>query len=130
MHGLKQCKFCVFQYDDSLPWTDDSEWDVLDIDDDAEWSFLQIQYRLKSRGIDCLQVLNWADGDSIVLIGIRAFRDVVAKALGVNEECIEEDGEIGIMVVNLFKEKYLRGDLDEESVAYGNAHILPMKKGD
>ena len=108
LHGIERCKYCSFEYDDNLPWTNDVDWDIFEIDDDVEWSFLQIQYRLKSKGIDVLQVLNWGDDDSIVLTGVRAYPEKVAKALGVNTECIVSDSDVGIMVVNLFKEKVMR----------------------
>ena len=114
LQGIERCKYCNFEYDDSLPWTDPCEWDVLDLDDDVEWSFLQIMYRLKAFKIDCLQVFNWFDNDDILLIGVREmYPDRIAKALGVHKECISLDSDVGICVVNLFKEKYLRGDLEE-----------------
>ena len=108
LHGIERCKYCSFEYDDNLPWTNDNDFDIFEIDDDVEWSFLQIQYRLKSKGIDVLQVLNWGDDDSIVLTGVRAYPEKVAKALGVNKECIVSDSDVGIMVINLFKEKVIR----------------------
>ena len=113
LHGIERCKYCSFEYDDSLPWTDPCQWDVLDLDDDVEWSFLQIQYRLKSKNIDCLQVINWFEDNVIILIGCNAHMDRIARALGVHVDCMVQDLDIGITVVNLFKEKYLRGDLEE-----------------
>ena len=89
-----------------------SDWDIFELDDEGEWSFLQIQYRLKDYGIDCLQVLNWfPDDNSIVLMGVRGYPERVAKALGVHMDSIVSDSDVGIMVINLFKEKYLRGEL-------------------
>lgn len=108
MQGIERCKYCSFEFDDDLPWTNDVDFDILNIDNDVEWDFLQIQYRLKSKGIDVLQVLSWWDNNILVLIGIRAYADKVAMALGVNRECIVEDLDIGIMVINLFKEKVMR----------------------
>lgn len=112
LHGIDRCKYCSFEYDDNLPWTYDVDWDIFEIDDDVEWSFLQIQYRLKSKGIDCLQVINWFEDNVIILVGVKAFPERVAKALKVHPESIASDSDIGIMVINLFKEKYLRGELD------------------
>lgn len=116
-HGIEKCRVCKhyisedegctkceFDWSDEYPPVLDDEWDIFNIDDDVEWSFLQIQDRLKYKGIDCLQVLNWYDGNAIVLIGVKAYGERVAKALGMHSECISEDSEIGIMVVNLFKE--------------------------
>ena len=124
-HGIEKCRVCKhyisedqgctkceFDWSDEYPPVLDDEWDIFNVDDDVEWSFLQIQDRLKYKGIDCLQVLNWYDGNAIVLIGVKAYGERVAKALGVNRECISEDLEIGIMVVNLFKEKWLRGEME------------------
>lgn len=108
LHGIERCKYCSFEYDDDLPWTNDVDWDIFDIDDDVEWSFLQIQYRLKSKDIDCLQVINWFDDNVIVLIGCNAYADRIARALGVDKECMVQDLDIGVTVVNLFKEKVIR----------------------
>lgn len=101
---LNNCKFCSYEYVDNR-----DDWDILDLDDEEEWSFLQIQYRLKDKGIDCLQVINWIDGNVVVLIGVRAYAERVASALNVHQEVISNDDEIGIMVINLFQEKYIRG---------------------
>ena len=108
LQGIERCKYCSFEFDDGLPWTNDVDFDIMDIVDEVEWSFLQIQYRLKSKGIDVLQVLNWYDDNSIVLTGVRAYPEKVARALGVNQECIVSDSDVGIMVINLFKEKVMR----------------------
>ena len=108
----EECKFCSFEFDEDLPWTNDEKWDIFNINDNIEWSYLQIMYRLKSKGIDCLQVLDWYDNNAIVIIGCNAFNSRVADALGVHEECMVSDEDVGIKVVNLFKELYLRGDLE------------------
>lgn len=108
LHGIERCKFCSFEYDDDLPWTNDVDWDIFEIDDDIEWSFLQIQYRLKSQNIDCLQVINWFDDNVIILIGCNAYMDRIARALGVDKESMVQDLDIGITVINLFKEKVIR----------------------
>ena len=112
LHGIDTCKFCSFEYDDNLPWTNDCDWDLLALDEDAEWSFLQIQYRLKAKKIDCLQVIDWYNGDDIILFGIREmYPDNIAQALGVYKESISLDPDIGICIINIFKERILR---DEE----------------
>lgn len=114
LYGIKRCKFCEFEYNDGLPWTNDIEWDIFDIDDEVEWSFLQIQYRLKSKNIDVLQVINWFDDNVIILIGAKASSRDIADCLQVHEESMVQDQDIGITVINLFKEKWLRGELEEE----------------
>lgn len=111
-----ELNYLLDEYRDDLPWTDPVDWDVLEIDDDVEWSFLQIMYRLKAHKIDCLQVINWFDGDDILITGIREmYPDRIAKALGVHKECISLDSDVGVCIVNLFKEKCLR-KLDEKVV--------------
>lgn len=89
-----------------------TDWDIFKLTDEEEWSFLQIQYRLKEFGIDVLQVIDWYDGDDIILIGVRAYHERIASALNIHQSSISSDLDIGIMVINLFKEKYLRGELD------------------
>lgn len=123
-HGIEKCRVCEhfiseqqgcteckFEWSTVYPAVNDDEWDILDLDDELEWSFLQIQDRLRFKGIDCLLVLNWFDNNAVLLFGVRAFADRVADALGVHRECINEDSDYGVMVVNLFQEKYLRGEL-------------------
>ena len=109
LFGLDRCKYCSFEYRDDLPWTSD-DFDIFEIDSDMEWSFLQIQYRLKSKSINCLQVLDWADNNVLVLIGVHGSPCKVAKALRVHEECISSDSDIGIMVINLYQEKAIRDE--------------------
>lgn len=113
LRGVDTCKFCHFEWALEYPPTDDYGWDVLDLDDDVEWSFLQIMDRLHYKGIDVLQVINWFDDNVIILIGVKDYADKVARALGVHEDCIVSDLDLGIMVINLFKEKWLRGELEE-----------------
>lgn len=115
LHGIERCKYCVFEYDDDLPWTNDIEWDIFEIDDDVEWSFLQIQYRLKSKGIDCTMVLNWLNNNILVILGTKSYHSKIARALGVHEDTITSDSEYGIVIVNLFHEKYIRGLLNEDN---------------
>ena len=69
--------------------------------------------RLHYKGIDVLQVINWFEDNVIILIGCNAYMDRIARALGVHEDCIVSDLDMGIMVINLFKEKWLRGELEE-----------------
>ena len=113
MRGADTCKFCHFEWASEYPPTDDVEWDIFDLDDDVEWSFLQIMDRLHYKGIDVLQVINWFEDNVIILIGVRHYADKVARALQVHEDCIVADLDMGIMVINLFKEKWLRGELEE-----------------
>ena len=110
---LERCKFCYYEFDESLSWNNDDDWDILELDDDVEWSHLQILYRLHSKGIECLFADIWWDNNMAFLVGVKASDERVARALGIKEEVIYNDYEHGLMILNLFKEKYLRGELDE-----------------
>ena len=117
LRGIKRCKFCNFEYATEVPWTDDS-WDILDLDDDIEWSHLQIMYRLKAKGIECVKADIWFDENIAVVVGANANTYNVAKALGVHERCIYTD-EFGIKIINLYQEKAIRLGLDKEIDKFG-----------
>ena len=111
--GADTCKFCHFEWARDYPPTDDVEWDILNLDDNIEWTHLQILDRLHYKGIECLMTDIWYDSNLAYLIGVHADTDKVARALGVHKEIIFNDIEHGWMILNLFMEKYLRGDLDD-----------------
>ena len=114
LRGLEVCKFCSFEWATETPWVNDIDWDILDIDDEVEWSHLQIQYRLKAKGIDCLMVVQWWTDNIVVIVGAKASSEKVARALGVDERVISNDYEVGIMILNLYQEKCIRLGLDDE----------------
>ena len=107
-----ECSLCDFEFSKELYWNNDDEWDILNLDDDYEWSHLQIQYRLKSKNIDCLFADIWYDENIAYLIGAKANPDRIAEVLGIHKEVIYNDFDKGIMILNLFQEKYLRGVLE------------------
>lgn len=107
----KVCSLCDFSFDESLSWNND-DWDILKMDDDVEWSHLQIMYRLKSKNIECLFADIWWDNNLAYILGAKARGKDVAQALGVHEEVVYDGGENPILIINLFQEKYLRGELD------------------
>ena len=105
----EECGECEFEYDSGLYWNNDDEWDIFSMDDDYEWSHLQLQYRLKSKNIECLSADIWFDNNMAYVLSPKASKGKVAEALGVHEECVYDDFEKGWMLINLFMEKYLRG---------------------
>lgn len=107
LRGLEQCKFCSFEWATEPPWMDD-DWDILDMNPEEEWEHLQIQYRLKAKGIECLTADIWWDENLAIVIGAKATPNRVAEALGVDEDVIYDDSERGWMILNLFQEKALR----------------------
>ena len=126
LHGIDRCKYCSFEYDDTLPWTND-EWDILDMDDDAEWSHLQIMYRLKAKGIECLYADIWYKNNLAIIVGAKADSETVAMALGVNPEVVYDAGDLPLLIINLFQEKCLRAYTpyhDEDGVHLNFVELL------
>lgn len=119
LRGIEKCKFCHFEWASELPWTDDVSWDILDIDEEIEWEHLQIQYRLKAKGIECLLVDVWFDSNLVILFGVKDTARRIAKALNVDEDIIYCNIEQGYCIVNLYQEKAIRLGLDEEIGNFG-----------
>lgn len=111
LRGLEQCKFCSFEWATEPPWMGD-DWDILDMNPEEEWEHLQIQYRLKAKGIECLTADIWWDENLAIVIGAKATPNKVAEALGVDEDVIYDDSERGWMILNLYQEKCLRLGFD------------------
>ena len=108
--GLTQgCTKCSFEWAKEYPPTDDKGFDILNLDDDLEWSHFQILDRLHFKGIECLFADIWNDNNIALLFACKADKDRVASALGVDSDCIYDDFEHGLMIINLFQEKYIRG---------------------
>ena len=112
LRGAETCKYCQFEWAVDYPPTSDGEWDILDLDDNIEWSHLQIIDRLYAKGIECLSADIWYENNLAYIIGAKASRERVAEVLGVHDEVVYEQPELCLMILNLFQEKYLRGDLD------------------
>ena len=110
--GEEECKFCQFEYDEDLPWTNDDKWDIFNLDDDYEWAHLQILYRLHAKGINCLRADIWTDNNMAYLFLSDTNSNKIANALGVHEEVVYNQDFEGLVIINLFQEKYLRGMLD------------------
>lgn len=106
--GADTCKFCSFKWRTDYPATSDKEFDIFELDDDIEWAHLQLMDRLKYKGIDCLFADIWVDNNLAILIGCNANKARIADALQVHEEVIYDYSEHGLVILNLFQEKYLR----------------------
>lgn len=109
------CPHCKFQYDEEyFPYKND-DWDILNLDDDLEWSHLQILYRLHLNGVECLRADIFTDNNIGILIGVKSDTSTVARVLGIHKECIYNLGDEGLWILNLFQEKYLRGNLNNDN---------------
>ena len=104
MSQLDSCKYCRFEYDEK--YTSD-DWDILDQDFEDEIHKL-IQYRLQAKGIECIVADIYWDMDIAFLIGCYGNTGKIAQALGVHDEVVYGNNEQGLIIINLFKEKYLR----------------------
>ena len=101
---LDTCKFCHFEEKE----TEESDWDILNIDETKEWGHIQILDRLHSRNIDCFKADMWSGDNMALLYNCKASEDRVAQILKIHEECIYTDYENSIMILNLFQEKEIR----------------------
>lgn len=114
LRGIEQCKFCSFEWAIDYPPTNKRYFDIFELDDDVEWTHLQMMDRLKYMGIDCLFADIWADNNLAYIIGANKDAHRVAEALNVHKESVYDCGEHPMLIINLFQEKYIRGDLSEE----------------
>lgn len=108
MHQLDRCKYCNFEWDEDAPWCRDDDWDIFKLDDNYEWSHLQIMYRLKYKGIDCLSADIWWDDDMAYVLSPDADEGRVARALKIHKDCVYYDHLHGWMILDLYKEKVIR----------------------
>ena len=109
MSQVGSCKFCHFEY--CRRYTDDT-WDILEQDFESDIHY-EIQKRLKAKGIDCICADIYGDYNIAYLIGCWANTQSIASALGVYEEVVYGNNEQGLVIINLFQEKYLRDEIDE-----------------
>ena len=107
------CDFCQFEYKHASVLLDN--WSIfgLDADGESEWAHIQILDRLHEKGIECLFADIWYNENIAFIIGAKADADDIAKALNLHKECVYTEFEHGMVILNLFQEKYLNGDLDE-----------------
>ena len=112
LRGLDKCKYCHFEWSSDYPPTIDVPFDIFDLEDDVEWVHLQILDRLHYKKIDCLYADMWVD-DLVILIGCHAKNKEIADALHIHEEVVYRDDIHDLIILNLFQEKYLRGELED-----------------
>ena len=104
-----ECKYCQFEYNEYYVRDD---WDILELDIEYEWTHIQIMNRLKCKNIDCVFADIW-DKELAFLIGCNETSYKIANALGVNEDVIYNDSHHSLIIVNLFQERFLRGELKD-----------------
>ena len=68
--------------------------------------------QLNNYGIYCTFVDMFTDDNMAWIVGCNAEDYKIADALNISEKCIYNDVEHGVVFLNLFQEKYLRGMLD------------------
>ena len=106
---LERCKFCNFEYNEDYNPCAKYDWDILNLKEEDDWEHIQILDRLHYKNIDCLAADIWYNNDVALLIGNKGSDSEVAKALNVHQDIIYNDYEHGLVILNLFQEKFLRG---------------------
>lgn len=105
LSSLDRCKFCHFEYEESVIKDD---WDILDLDEDDGWEHEQILNRLHSKDIDCVMADIYFDNNMAFLLGCFASVDKIAKALGLHKESVYGNLDSGLVILNLYQEKHIR----------------------
>ena len=108
----ENCEFCKFEYNEEYnPYAKD-DWSIFELKEEDGWEHIQILDRLYYKNIECLFADIWFDTNMAFLIGCKNSEETVARALNIHKEVIYNDFEHGMMIINLFQEKYLRGELN------------------
>ena len=110
-----KCKNCKFEYNKEYNPYKSDDWDILNLKEEDGWEHIQIMDRLYLNNIECLLADIWWDNNLAILIGTPSNTDAIAHVLNVHQEVVYSLDERGLVIINLFQEKYLRGDLDEQS---------------
>lgn len=109
--SVEQCQNCNFKYNEEYnPWAKDN-WDIFSLNEEDGWEHIQVLDRLHYKDIDCLFVDIWYDNNIMLIIGAKRVYKI-ADALNIHNEVVYDDSEHGLVIVNLFQEKYLRGELE------------------
>lgn len=108
------CDLCEFEVDKDKFFSK-SDFDILDLNEDDGWEYLQILDRLYAMNIECLFADIWYDNNLAFLVGCKGKSSEVANVLGVHEEVVYDDFEHGLMILNLFQEKFIRGLLNAKN---------------
>ena len=104
--GLDECKFCKFEYEYSVV---NDDWDIFNLDENDGWLHEQVLNRLNAKGVDCVFADVWFDLNMGFLIGCFESSDRVASVLNLHSECVYGGLDNGLVLLNLFQEKFVRG---------------------
>ena len=108
-----KCKNCQFEFNEEYELFNKDDWDILNLKEEDGWEHIQIMDRLYLNDVECLFADIWWDNNLAILIGTTSKIGVIADVLNVHQEVVYSLDEKGLIIINLFQEKYLRGDLDE-----------------
>lgn len=109
-HNIERCKYCHYEFSEDKYCQNlkSDDWDIFNLDEN-EWEHLQILDRLYVKNIECFKADIWYNDEMAYLLGCRASHKDIAKALNIHEDVLYSDGEHDFIIINLFKEKMLRG---------------------
>lgn len=113
MSELDRCKYCHFEFDEEYTPYKSDDWDILNLDEDGDWEHFQIRDRLHLKGIDCYEADIWNNDGVAYLVGCNADTSELARVLNMHEEAIYNQYEHRFVILNLYQEKQLRGELNE-----------------
>lgn len=108
-----KCKNCQFEFNEEYEFFKKDDWDILSLKEKNGWEHVQIMDRLYLNDIECLFADIWWDNNIAILVGTTSRIEKIADILNVHKEVMYPLDEKGLVIINLFQEKYLRGDLDE-----------------
>ena len=109
MSELDRCKFCHFEYKESVIKDD---WDIFNLDEDDGWEHKQLLNRLHSKNVNCISADIYFDNNIAFLIGCYATSQKIANALNLNVESVYGNNDSGLVILNLHKEKAMRLGID------------------
>ena len=127
LSSLGRCKFCHFEYEESVIKDD---WDILDLDEDDGWEHEQILNRLHSKGIDCISADIWFNKNMAYLMGCFSDTALIADALGLHEESVYGNLDNGLVILNLYQEKHIRWSEKVEELCLPKRLVMAEKDMD
>lgn len=114
MSQLDSCKFCHYEFDEHKYYEVKSEkthFDILHMPEDDGWWHHQIMDQLHHCGIEHYFADIWNDNMAFIF-GCNSTSEKIASALGLHTECVYNDYEHRLVILNLFQEKIIRGELE------------------
>lgn len=107
---LDDCKLCDYEFDqEKFLESKKNDFDILNLDPDEGWEHVQIMDQLNKHKIDHYRADMWVDDNIAYIFGCKETdNQKIAKVLGIHVECVYNDYENMLVILNLFQEKIIR----------------------